>query len=547
MQPRRRDCGAQKKKTRPSGPPLKYFRTMPDSREITAVENVSMQFGATCALDNVSISFRGGECHGVIGENGAGKSTLMKILAGVQRPTSGIVRYRREIVHFHGVADAQRRGISMIHQELNLIDHLSVAANIFLGREPTKFGLLNRTAIHEQSRRLLMRLLPEIDPTAAVGGLSIAHKQMVEIAKALSLRASVLIMDEPTAVLTRRETAKLFDAIARLRDEGAAVIYISHVLPEVLKVCDRITVLRDGAVAAALAPVDVQHATEQHLASLMVGRSLASFFPPSIATPGATVLEISNVRVPRLRSESMGNTGDRVNDVSLTLRAGEILGMAGLIGAGRTELCEAIVGFRKRLGEVKLLGKRILPANPRAALAAGIAYLPEDRKATGLALNLDLISNTTLVSLRRYSRLLLRTRLMRMATQRHVKQMRIRAGNLRQSVGTLSGGNQQKIALAKWLETEPKLLILDEPTRGVDVGARLEIYRLIRDLTSRGMACILVSSELTEVLGMSDRIAVMRGGQLAATLDAATLTRGGHAVAEEIIMQHAAGVAPVGA
>jgi ribose transport system ATP-binding protein len=354
---------------------------------------------------------------------------------------------------------------------------------------------------------------------------------MVEIAKAVSQDARVLIMDEPTAVLTARETAALFGLIARLRSQGVTIVYISHILPEVLKVCDRITVLRDGKWVTTLDRPRVESATEHELAGLMVGRQMEDFFPPR-GTPGTdVVLSVKNLSVP-----------GRVHNVSFDLHAGEILGFAGLIGAGRTEMAEAIAGLRhKSAGETAIMqntGGPPVPRRirtPRDAIRAGIGYLSEDRKGTGLTLEMGIAENTTLVSLARYGTFWINRRAEDRATRQHVTALSTKVGRLRDPVRTLSGGNQQKVLLAKWLETDPKVLIIDEPTRGVDIGAKRQIYELIAALTARGMACILISSELNEVLGLAHRIAVMRAGKIQAILDAPSAT-------EQTVMYHAAGV-----
>ncbi len=490
-----------------------------------STESIVKQFGPTRALDGVTLSFFAGEVHGLIGENGAGKSTLMKILSGVEQATTGLVRVNGEAIAFRSVAEAERHGIVMIHQEQNLVDELSVADNVHLGRESTRLGFVKKAAAHAATRELLDRLDTPLDPGAKVRTLSIAQKQMVEIAKALSRRASVLIMDEPTAVLTQHETAALFKVIDQLRREGVAIIYISHILKDVLQLCDRVTVLRDGTNVAHIEPEQMKEATEQQLASLMVGRPMGKHFPPRAQVLGELVLKVDDLSVP-----------DVVEHASFEVRAGEILGFAGLIGAGRTELAEAIAGLRKRsTGTIHMHGKPVKISSPRDAVRAGIAYLSEDRKGSGLTLGMSIVENTTLVSLRRYTHGLISKRAELAATNRHIQQLHIKAGNARAAVATLSGGNQQKVALAKWLETEPKLLIVDEPTRGVDVGAKEEIYRLIRSLTENGMACMLISSELNEVLGMSDKIAVMRDGVIVTTLVTTEAT-------EERIMHAAAGV-----
>ncbi len=537
------------------------IRTMPASHAVE-LRDISMQFAAVKALDGVSLSLRRGEVHGLIGENGAGKSTLMRILSGLQRPTAGEILVDGFAVRLHHPIDAQKLGIAMIHQELNLVDELSVADNIFLGREISRLGWVNARRMREQSRELLAGLDCPIDPGVKVRTLSIARQQLVEIAKAISQNARVLIMDEPTAVLTSRETKALFKLIERLKASGATIVYISHILPEVLHVCDRITVLRDGRVVTTLSQPRAERVTEKQLAGFMVGREMSEFFPKKHPPGEAVVLSVKNLSVPGW-----------VKDVSFDVHAGEILGFAGLIGAGRTELAEAIAGLRKRSsGEVALAtspgtpgegwgegsassasnsanhqtphptlsrrtGRGTRIRSPRDAVRAEIAYLSEDRKGTGLSLDLSIVHNTTVVSLKRYGTAWISCRREEDATLQHVKALQTKIGRLRDPVRTLSGGNQQKVLLAKWLEIAPRVLIIDEPTRGVDIGAKRQIYDHIQALTARGMACILISSELNEVLGLSHRIAVMRAGKLQAIMKSRDAT-------ERSIMYHVAGVNP---
>jgi ribose transport system ATP-binding protein len=521
---------------------------------VLSTQNISKHFGVVRALDGVSIDLLAGQVHGIVGENGAGKSTLMKILSGVERPDSGQVMFRGQLVDLRNPLDAQRMGISMIHQELNLIDELSVADNIFLGREKTVAGFVDRSSTMTAATEILGSIRCDVPANAKVKSLSIAQKQMIEIAKAVSIKASVLIMDEPTAVLSGRETAALFDLVNRLRGDGVAVVYISHLLPEVLKICDQATVMRDGKIVetiqserATKTPVlscaeepgrsahdpalrrtseraspTLEQIGERGLASRMVGRPLADHFPKREPAGEEIAIEVTGLNVP-----------GKVKDVSFVVRRGEILGFAGLIGAGRTEMAEAVCGLRKKSsGHVSVSGKLVSIRNVRDAVRAGLAYLSEDRKATGLTLAMSIAQNTTLASLKqRWIRRSAETA----TTHRRVDELKIKVGNIHNPVSSLSGGNQQKVALAKWLETKPKVLFVDEPTRGVDIGAKEQIYQLIQSLTRAGMACILISSELNEVIGLSHRIAVMRNGQIAATLDAASAT-------EESIMHYAAGV-----
>ena len=506
------------------------------SPPVLAVEKLTHDFPSVRALEDVSLAFRGGEVHGLVGENGAGKSTLMNVLDGLIQPSVGRVVIDGKAVRLTGPADAEARGIAMIHQELNLVADLSVADNIFLGRESTRLGLLRRRRMHGAARELLEALGCEVKASRRVGSLPVAQQQMVEIAKALSIDARVLIMDEPTATLTRREVERLFALIGRLRERGVAVIYISHVLPEVLHVCDRISVLRDGRLVRTLGRDDIYtpaskpgsprrpRLTERALANMMVGRDIDQQFPDRHAPGEDVVLRVDGLSVPGCSA-----------GVSFELHRGEILGFAGLIGAGRTETAEAIVGLRRGRGRMELDGRRIAPRSPRQAADLGIAYVSEDRRSKGLVMGLDVTVNTTLVSLKRYARPLIGKRRERAAVARQVKRLGIRVARLDQLIDTLSGGNQQRVAIAKWLEIDPRVLIIDEPTRGVDVGARAELYRLIAGLAREGLACILIASELTELLGMCHRVAVFRGGRIEATLDGATAT-------EQGVMQLAAGV-----
>jgi ABC-type sugar transport system ATPase subunit len=485
-------------------------------------ESISKSFGNIRALCDVSLRLDAGTVHGIVGENGAGKSTLMKILSGVQRPDSGTILLRGQRIEPRHPIDARRLGISMIHQELNLIDDLSVADNIFLGNETTRFGLIDASAAKKESAKLLAAIGSDIAPSILVRSLSIAQKQMVEIAKAVSARASVLIMDEPTAVLSSRETSALFKLIDRLRSDGVAVVYISHLLSEVLQLCDQVTVLRDGRVVETLESVEVKSIGERGLAGKMVGRPMADHFPPRQPPGEPVALEVRNLSLP-----------GKLRDISFSVRRGEILGFAGLIGAGRTEMAETICGLRRKsAGHILINGQSANIRNVRDAKAAGLAYLSEDRKGTGLTLEMSIGHNTTLASL---ARRWLRRKADNVRANRRLLELKTRIGSIHDPVSSLSGGNQQKVALAKWLETNPKVLFVDEPTRGVDIGAKEQIYQLIQSLTRAGMACVLISSELNEVIGLSHRIAVMRNGQIAATIDAAAAT-------EESIMHHAAGV-----
>ncbi len=472
------------------------------------VQDIVMAFPSVRALDGVSIAFEAAEVHGVVGENGAGKSTLMKILGGVQQATSGTLTLNGQPTVLSGVRDATRQGIAMIHQELNLVDELTVAENVFLGHELTKRGVLDRARMVTATAGFLEQVHAAFAPTIKVGDLSIAGKQLVEIAKALALNA----------VLSEPEAESLFELIAKLKSQGTTVLYISHRLTEVCAICDRVTVLRDGKW---ITTIPAKTTSPSELAGLMVGRPLSDFYPPKLASSTADpILEIENV-----------------GGASLSVRPGEILGLAGLVGAGRTELAEAVIGIRPLQGGViRLEGhvKRI--RSPKEAMKLGIAYVSEDRKHLGLHVALSAVHNITLANLRAYGEIVPNQTREHQSAEDWKKEFDIRAGSLDDVVGNLSGGNQQKISIAKWLETKPKVIILDEPTRGVDVGAKREMYNLIQRLASEGMACIVISSELPEVIGLCHRVVVMREGKIVGELMDSELS-------EEAVMHLAAGVA----
>lgn len=496
---------------------------------LVELRDITQRFGPTVALDGVSLTLHSGEVHGLIGENGAGKSTLMKVLAGLNRPTAGEVLVDGEAVRLGGPGDAMARGIAMIHQELNLVGELTVAQNILLGRERTRFGIVDAGAGRDAVEEAFQRCGWRLDPSVPVKRLSVAQQQLVEIAKALSQDARLLIMDEPTAVLTGRETQLLLGLIRDLRDRGVCVLFCSHHLSEVLAVCDRVTVLRDGKWVTTLAGSELEEgeAGERKLASLMVGRPMADYFPPRVAVePDApSMLRAQGVTVP-----------GRVEGASFDVRRGEVLGLAGLVGAGRTELAEAVCGLRRMsAGSVFIDGEPVRLRGCRDAVRHGLAYLSEDRKAAGLTLGMPISANVTLASLKRHCRPWLSRASERKATEAQRERLHIRMGRPGDAIDTLSGGNQQKVALGKWLETAPRVLFVDEPTRGVDIGAKEEIYRLLRELAQAGLATVMISSEMNELLGMCHRIAVMHRGRIVTTLDVKDAS-------EERIMEHAAGV-----
>ena len=454
------------------------------------------------ALGGVSFDLRAGEVHALVGENGAGKSTLMKIVAGVYRPDSGSIRLGGVPILNESPRQALERGISMIHQELNLAPNLSVAENVFLGRAPTRGGLIDWRRLYADVEALADRLGIDLDVRARVDELSVARQQMVEIAKALSLDARVIIMDEPTSALTERETEALFDIIARLKSNGVAVVYISHRLDEIFRVADRVTVLRDGRLVGTL---PIAQATQPQLIGMMVGRELTTLFPKESVEIGDPFLEVRHLR-----------RKGALEDISFVLRRREILGLAGLVGAGRTELVRVLFGADPLDGgEILLEGRPVRIRRPRDAIRLGMGFVTEDRKLQGLVLGMNVRENETLASLAQVSKLgFLNLGRERTLAARLVEQLGVRTPSVEQEVANLSGGNQQKVVIAKWLATRARILILDEPTRGIDVGAKAEVHALMSRLASQGVSILMISSELPEILGMSDRILVMRQGRL---------------------------------
>jgi rhamnose transport system ATP-binding protein len=477
-----------------------------------SLDGVSMRFGATQALDDVSLELRPGEIHGLVGENGAGKSTLVKILAGVHQPDAGSVGLDGEPVVLHGPAQARELGIAVVHQEPRLFPDLTVAENVFLGHAPRgPVGTIDWGAMRRASSSIFAGLGVRMDPGAIVRGLSMADQQLIEIAKALSIEARVLILDEPTASLSVHEVERLFAIVRQTRDRGVAVLFVSHRLDEVFELCDRATVLRDGKHVVTAATKDL---TPADLIRHMVGRAVSLF--PKVESPiGDVLLQVDGLA-----------RGEAFRDVSFTVRAGEILGLAGLVGAGRTEVARVLFGVdRADAGEIRLAGEPVSFNSPSAALAAGIAYVPEDRHQDGLVLDFPIGSNVTLPILPRlFPRLFIGGSKERAIGKRYIDQLRIRATGVDQLASALSGGNQQKVVLAKWLASEPRVLILDEPTRGIDIGAKVEVHRIISELAASGLAIMLISSDLPEVLAMSDRILVLHEGAVTAEIARADAT-----------------------
>jgi rhamnose transport system ATP-binding protein len=476
------------------------------------LRGIYKHFGATAALADVSMDLRAGEIHALVGENGAGKSTLVKILAGVHAPDAGTILLDGVPTHIPDPAMARSLGVAVVHQEPRLFPHLSVAENVFLADPPKgRLGEISWREMRRAAAALFDQLDVRLDVTAPVRGLSMADQQLIEIAKALSVDARVLILDEPTASLSAHEVERLFTIVRRTRDRGVAVLFVSHRLDEVFALCDRATVFRDGRFVTTAATSDL---TTANLVRHMVGRAV-SLFPKGEATIGDVLLEVRGLAL----------TG-AFRDVSFSVRAGEILGLAGLVGAGRTEIARVLFGIdRPSAGEVLLSGRPVHFGAPSAALGAGIAYVPEDRHQDGLVLDFSIADNITLPILTRlFPRLFVRHATERALAERYTERLRVRMTGVDQLAQALSGGNQQKVVIAKWLATNPRILILDEPTRGVDIGAKVEVHRIISDLAASGLGIILISSDLPEVLAMSDRIIVLHEGRITAEIPGAEAT-----------------------
>lgn len=511
------------------------------SPPLLRVEGVSKSFPGVLALQDVSLEVHPGEVLGLVGENGAGKSTLMKVLSGVYAPDGGQVLLDGQAVTIHDPRHAQRLGISIIYQEFNLMPNLSVEENVFVGREPSRGGVVRWRDLRRQTQELLDQLGVRLDPSAIVRDLSVAEQQLVEIAKALSLNARLVIMDEPTSALTATEVTALLAIIRGLKARGLAVIYISHRLEEIFAICDRVTVLRDGQLAGDL---PIAEATPDRVVRLMVGRPLGDLFRPEEADRRLESLA-ARQPAPALEVRGLGRTGTVrdpsavvLEDVSFSVRPGEIVGLAGLVGSGRTEIARAVFGadaFDR--GEVRIEGQPVRIRSPRDAIRRGIGLVPEDRKLQALVLKLAIRENLGLSILRRLSRFgVMRLGMERALARQLILALRIRTPSSEQKVLNLSGGNQQKVVIAKWLALHPKILVMDEPTRGIDIGAKAEVHGLMHQLAADGVAILMISSELPEILGMSDRILVMRQGRIAGELN-----RG--EASQEAIMTLATGVA----
>ena len=477
---------------------------------LLAMRGITKEFPGVRALDHVDLTVRAGTVHALMGENGAGKSTLMKCLFGIYEKDSGEILLSGERVEFKSPQDALKNGVAMVHQELNQALKRTVMDNIWLGRYPTRFGFTSEREMEQKTRTVFEDLGLSIDPRRIMSTMSVAERQMAEIAKAVSYNAKIIVLDEPTSSLTEEEVGHLFRIIRTLRERGCGIIYISHKMEEILQISDDITVMRDGAhiSTAPAAEMDMEK-----IIRLMVGRELSNRFPPKISKPGEVVF----------RTEGITSRYAKVKNVSLEVRKGEIVGLAGLAGAGRSELLENIFGISTREGGKLFLGdKEIRNKNPREAIKNGFAFLTEERRADGIFGILSITENTTVGALRRYLRakLFLSDRARQKDTDRMISRLSVKTASRETQIRTLSGGNQQKVILSRWLLTDPSILLLDEPTRGIDVGAKYEIYQLMEELAAAGKSILVASSELPELLGVCHRIYVMSGGEITGVVDA---------------------------
>jgi len=466
------------------------------------MKGITKRFPGVLALDDVSLSVYPGEVLALVGENGAGKSTLMKILSGVYKKDAGEILLDGKSVEITGPLHARQLGISIIYQELNVLNNMNIAENIFVGREKKRKGLVDKKLQHEEARRLLDRVGLDVDTRTKTGRLSTAQKQMVEVAKALSTHARIIIMDEPTSSLTDKETDMLLSIIRHLRADGVAIVFISHRMNEIFEIADRIAVMRDGQMVKTVA---ASEATEQTIIAAMVGRDVQNLFVKEEAPIGEVALEVKNL-----------STKNFLKDISFNVRSGEIVGFAGLVGAGRSEVMRAVFGIDPREGgEIYVRGKPVAIRSTVDALRAGMGFVPEDRKEQGLILKMSVLHNTSIAALPSVAKgWFLDKKRERGLAGEYIAKLRVKTPSQEQRVMNLSGGNQQKVVIAKWMATHPSVLILDEPTRGIDVGAKKEIHMLMSELVRQGVAIIMISSELPEILGMSDRIYVMHDGRI---------------------------------
>lgn len=484
------------------------------STNILELHNISKSFPGVKALDNISFNIRQGTVHSLMGENGAGKSTLMKCIFGIYTKDEGKIYFDGSELEVKSSLEALRGGISMVHQELNLVNDRNIMDNIWLGRYPRKFGFIDEKKMYRDTKEVFKELNIDLDPREKCGDLSVSQMQMVEIAKAFSYNSKLIVMDEPTSSLTEKEVAHLFNIIDILKEKGCTIIYISHKMEEILQISDDVTIMRDGKhIATHLA----SELTKEKIINLMVGRELSSMFPPKDNVVQEPLLEVTNL------------CGDKFSDVSFTLHKGEILGIAGLVGARRTEVVETIFGIRKKTGgSIKIHDTEQNITNPRRAIKAGIALVTEERRATGIFSDLSITFNTLIPNLKSYYNLKTpfgNNQKIKQDVKWAIDSMSIKTPSESTQIGSLSGGNQQKVILGKWLLTEPDVLLLDEPTRGIDVGAKYDIYQLIIDLAKKDRGCIVISSEMIELLGITDRIMVMSNGKLAGIVDTKTTSQ----------------------
>ncbi|MEH2249040.1 sugar ABC transporter ATP-binding protein [Nostoc sp.] len=506
------------------------FPNAPTTTPVLEMQGITKRFHGVSALQNVNLTIYPGEVHALMGENGAGKSTLMKILAGAYIADEGEIHINGQPLKITDPATARQAGINLIYQELNVAPNLTVTENMFMGSELRRGQFLDRQGMHLEAEQVLQSLGANFTAQTIVGTLSIAEQQQVEIARALKDKSRVLVMDEPTAALSDRETQHLFEVIRRLRDDGIAIIYISHRMEEIYALADRISVLRDGQYIGSLTRDEI---SAQRLVQMMVGRSMQDFYEHQRQTnPGPVVLEVKNI-----------SDGRKITPTSFQIRAGEIVGLAGLVGAGRTEVSRLIFGAdRKASGEVFLNGMKLNINTPSDAITAGIGYVPEDRKDQGLFLEMSSRKNIAINTLKQDAKAgIVNWGSVNLLATQAVESFNIRLANLEIRAVDLSGGNQQKLLLARWLTIKPRVIMLDEPTRGVDIGAKSEIYRIISELAAQGVAVLMVSSELPEIVGMSDRVLVMREGQMVGELDGSL----GKEITQEKIMHYATGASEV--
>ena len=476
---------------------------------LLTMENMCKRFGSTVALNNVNLKLKSSSIHALMGENGAGKSTLMKCLFGVYLEDDGTIKLNDKAINFTSPKQALENGVAMVHQELNQVLQQTVLENIWLGRFENKFGLVNHKKMYDETSKIFDRLNLDIDPDVKIGTLSVSQRQMVEIAKAVSYNAKVLVMDEPTSSLNEREVEHLFKILRMLKEQGCGIIYISHKMAEILEISDAVTIMRDGKTISSHEAKDL---TTDKIINLMVGRELNDRFPPKINKPSEIILEVKKLTT---------KYKPKLEDVSFTVRKGEILGIAGLVSSGRTELLETLFGMRKiEKGTISMHGTVVANTNPRRAKNNKFALLTEERRANGIFPSLSIESNTTISSIKNYNRgIILDNSLIRQITVETIQKLKIKTSGAKAKIKTLSGGNQQKVILGRWLLTQPEILLLDEPTRGIDVGAKYEIYQLITELAANGKAVIVVSSEMPELLGICDRIMVMSNYKMAGILE----------------------------